>query len=215
MLTTVPFAGFYNTIHDSELDHQLEQSFADHETGCHPNEALVQRAFDLIDWKAVQTKYAEAYCENLAIEFKIDMKFESMDSPKFYNFTTDRVFATISEKEAKRLRAATDEKMLRDVARENFTSRDGFCSSYSNDVDDWGPLETWDHNQLGTLLTAYIRQEHDGEFDSWAEYALMEDEFSNGAFDNWVSETSPKIKRLWDIWYYLDCTRKERHSAQL
>jgi hypothetical protein len=42
------------------------------------------------------------------------------------------------------------------VIKERHTSRDGFISFYSNNFDDWvKPLSKYDHNELGTLLTAY------------------------------------------------------------
>lgn len=212
MLTTIPFAGFYDSVHDAELDDQLERTFSDRDSGCHVNEKLVNHAFDAIDWAAVHLKYAQAYCENFAEEFKIKLKYESMSSPREYNFGTDRIFATISEREVRRIRKATGEEILRKFAADRFTSRSGFISHYSPDIDEWGGIAKWDHNQVGTLIAAYAEQEtttSDG-FDSWAELSLMERDFGNGAFDQWVGETSTRIHRLWNIWYYLDVTRKER-----
>lgn len=214
MITTIPFAGFYNTLHDGQFDDTLEMMFSDHDSGCDRNEKLEWRMLDACDWMKAQAEYAEAYCGELAKKFKIDMKFESMTSPREYNFTTDRVFATISEEEVKRLRAATDEKALRDLARQKFTSRDGFSSHYRPDIDEWPALDEWDHNQLGTLVEAYINQEHGEEFDDWEEYALCGDFSGNGWIDNWITNHTPAVvrDRLFKVSDYLE-VRRQRVST--
>lgn len=87
-------------------------------------------------------------------------QFADMSSPREYNFTTDRLFATASRAFARRLwkrSKADNHETLRHVIRERFTSRDGFISHYSNDLDAWPrDLRDWDHNELGTLLAACL-----------------------------------------------------------
>lgn len=87
-------------------------------------------------------------------------KFTDMTSPKFYNFETDRLFATCSAAFVKRLwkrSKADDHKTLSRVIRDRFTSYDGFRSHYANDLDSWPrDLSEWDHNELETLLLACL-----------------------------------------------------------
>lgn len=92
----------------------------------------------------------------------IRMTFEEMTSPREYNFATDRLFAQIPLvvmrhlfKQSKVEKHAT----FAAVIRERFTSRSGFHSYYSNDVESWleKPLRDWDHNELGTLLIAGMK----------------------------------------------------------
>lgn len=203
-LSVIPFAGLYNSIHDSELDRALEQMFSD-ESG-NPNDGLVSRAFNLVKWDDVQRAYAKAYAESFCEEFEIKgAAFESMTSPREYNFTTDRVFITLPESEVTRILSVTPRATLDDVAREMFTSRSGFISHYSPDVDAWGPLEEWDHNQCFALLSAYVLHMRDGEaFDSWAEYSIMEHCSCNGYLDNWLGENAEDgMRRLWNVCDYL------------
>ena len=202
MLTTIPFSGFYNSLHEGGLDQTLEQMFSDRDTGCHRNEGLEGRAIDECRWGLVHTTYALNYANALAAQFKIAMKFESLQSPKEYNFTTDRIFCEIELDEVKRIRAATDEKAFRDKIRERFTSCDGFISSYSNDLDEWDEIETWDHNEVGTLIAAYIEEQAPG-FDMLAEYDLMESAMANGRLDEWIIQATPGIGRLFTIHDYL------------
>jgi hypothetical protein len=88
------------------------------------------------------------------------LKYESMSSPREYNFTTDRLFA-YGRLQAFRV-------MLRLARRPEYreawgafvesrhSSRSGFISHYSNDSTDpesWGrDIGEYDHNQLATLF---------------------------------------------------------------
>lgn len=202
MLTTIPFSGFYQSFHDADLDDALQQMFTNWETGvC--NDKLFARAYDMVRWSLVHANYAAAYAKGLADEFKIAMTFVNLDSPREYNFETDRIFCEISLDEVKRLRAETSEKPFRDLARARFTSRSGFISFYSPDVDEWGDIEGWDLNQVGTLLEAYIEEQHGDRFDQQAELDIMESARCNGRLDEWIIKATPGIGRLLTIHDYL------------
>jgi hypothetical protein len=207
MLTTIPFSGFYNSLHDRSLDDALDQMFSDPAAGCSINHKLRDRAFDACQWGLVHGNYALNYANALAAQFKIAMKFESLQSPKEYNFTTDRIFCEIELDEVKRIRAETSEKALRDKVRERFTPCDGFIPFYSANLDNWDEIETWDHNEVGTLIEAYVEQESellrsDG-FDQFAELELMESARCNGRLDEWIIQATPDIGRLFTIHDYL------------
>lgn len=204
MLAVIPFSGFYNSLHSSELDRALEMMFSD-DSG-NPNDGLVFRAFDLVQWRNVHAAYAAHYAAAFCEEFEITgAAFESMTSPREYNFETDRIFITLPESEVTRMLTETPRETLDAVATEMFTSRSGFISYYPPDVDSWGPVAEWDHNQCFALLLAYVLHMRDGKaFDGWAEYSIMEDYSCNGYLDEWLSESAdPKLKRLWNISEYL------------
>jgi hypothetical protein len=203
--TTIPFSGFYESLHDSELDQALEMAFSD-DSGT-PNAGLLARAWDGVNWRYVHEEYAKEYCKAFASEFQIkSLTFEETHSPREYNFTTDRIFAFISLEDVRSILAKVDPVKLAEKVRECFTSRDGFSSFYSADVDDWGDVETWDHNQTGTLMQTFADQEtrnHEA-FDQWAEFELMEDARGNGHMDNWIFGSNPeKLNRLDRIGRYL------------
>lgn len=198
MLTTIPFSGFYESLHDQELDYTLERMFADRATGCQTNDELLLKAWHEVDWGYVHQAYAKEYAEQFAWKFKVDMKFESLQSPREYNFTTDRIFCEISTKEVKRLVKVVGLPAIAECAKDRFTSRSGFISHYSPDIEDWGPVETWDHNQVGTVIVALAGD----EFDQYAEHSLMENQRCNGRLDEWLSH-SEKVVRLLNIHDYL------------
>lgn len=203
-LACIPFSGFYNSIHDGNLDDALSQSFSDENGNTY--DGLVSRAFDLINWQAAQQAYSKGYAENFGQAFNIKgLIFDELNSPREYNFTTDRVFVKLPLSEVFRIKRETPRAMLEAQAREMFTSCSGFISHYSPDVSSWGAVSTWDHNQLLALISAYVLHMRDGkEFDQWAEHDLMSDDQCNGQFDNWLFEkVDDKIKRLWDVSDYL------------
>lgn len=212
-ISTIPFGGFYQSIHDSEIDNALERMFSDRNTGNERNEGLESAFFRKCDFSVVHLDYAKAYAEAFAEEFKIKLEFESLSSPKEYNFTTDRIFVTIADSEVTRLHSLVTAEELDKAAKERFTSYSGFISSYSNDVADWGDLQEWDHNQIGTLIAAYVNQEANTEFDQYSELSLMECFTSNGGLDSSLDSANPDAARLYKIHDYLEA-RKARENDE-
>jgi hypothetical protein len=102
------------------------------------------------------------FVEESYMRDSIRIKFESMDSPREYNFTTDRVYGemplAIVYLLFRRSRAEGHATLAKTI-KDRFTSYDGFLSHYSNRFSEWleKPLGDWDHNELGTLLIAALQ----------------------------------------------------------
>ena len=202
MLTTIPFSGFYYSLHDSALDSALESIFLDDRGD--KRDSIFYAAQDATDWRQVHQNYAAEYAAAFAAEFKLPLQFESMKSPREYNFSTDIIYCTINPNDAARLFDTCDKALLDKIARETFTSRDGFASFYDPDFTPWGDILTWDHNQLGVLIRAHVTEQNP-DFDQWAEVELMESAQCNGVFDNWIFGSNPeKLNRLAEINSYLN-----------
>ena len=202
LLTTIPFSGFYYSIHDDEIDQALKQEFTD----CQGNEnaELSYRAWDSMQWGNVRNEYAKEYAEQFAHEFKIKyLCFESLSSPREYNFSTDRIFCEIDYSELCGIIKTFNLKAFADFVRERFTSRDGFISFYPAELAEWGRVESWDHNQCGTALEFYAIQESGGEYDQWSEYAIMETSISNGFLYDLIWKYCPEMPRLYRVFEYL------------
>lgn len=195
----IPFAGFYNSLHDGEIDCALEQMLSDESGSAYSG--LVARFYDRANFRSVHEDYAKAYAEAFADEFKIKLEFKALVSPREYNFTTDRIFCEIDAVEVQRLFDGTCPNELTRVAEEMFTSRDGFSSYYSPDWRSWGPPDTWDHNQLACLLQAWMVGL---EFDEYAEINLMEDYRCNGHLDSALYNCNPDSERLCRVRDYLN-----------
>jgi hypothetical protein len=159
---------------------------------------LHSRAFDKVDWSAVHKDYAKEYVKAMAFEFGLKIEMESLESPKEYNFSTDRIFVTIDENEVKRIYSEVNKETLRSLIEGTLKERSGFIPFYSNDVESWPEEVTeWDHNQVGLLISAYLS---DKDFD---EQSLVEDFNSNGVLDELIYGHMADGKRLCDIAYYL------------
>jgi hypothetical protein len=167
METRIPFPGFYESWYDQEFDNLLEREaeyIFENKQLPFPEgtskEDIQQLLFDHSKFgvyaRYVAEAYAEAYNEwlNETLGFSVTLNYVELSSPKEYNFTTDRIFCQISHEDVHKIYRHVGRKALRAKAKQEFTSRDGFMSFYSPDIDDWGVSRTWDHNQLYCLLSA-------------------------------------------------------------
>lgn len=190
MLAVIPFSGFYNSLHDAELDHACEMMLSD-DRGDQVHDKLPMRLFDAVNWRAAHESYARQYALEWCDRFGIDgAEFDELNSPREYNFRTDRIFIRLPEPEVARIHAAIERPILDEVTREMFTSRSGFISHYPPSVEDWGDVSEWDHNQIFALLTAWQRQ-HEPDFEEWS---LIEDWAGNGKVDDWILNTPAAVR---------------------
>lgn len=193
LIINIPFAGFYNSKYSGELD-AVQERFVEYEVEKNPglnpdipNEALWKAA----DYGKAFDHIARAYVDHFnqyildEYELDLDLKFESMTSPREYNFQTDLIFCEIGEENVRKLRSAVSDPALRHAIKERFTSRSGFISSYPNRLEDWPPLEQWDHNELGTLLVALLSDDEDYDWKIWE--GMQDRNVFDVAFDNCVN----------------------------
>lgn len=197
METTIPFMGFYDSIWSSGLD-DAEQQLAEHLTGDPEADAgdgvdgfrglsvqdVCSALYWCISYPVARLAIARGWAETFAhvvdknCGWPTRLRFEVSDSPREYNFTTDRIFMTLPRATVRRMRKECDNATLVRVCRERFTSRDGFVSFYANNPYEWGPLDRWDHNQVSALLSAWMetREIEVSEEDCYGEM------YENGAF---------------------------------
>ena len=214
LLINLPFAGFYETKWSGELD-SIEEREAEYfeterqqEDGVPKDLRLSAAEYGELRFKHTDYGVAHAHIAREYVEyfdsrmselfgFKLRLKFESMSSPRYYNFETDRLFAYISKATAKRLFKLSKEdkhEKLSATIKERFTSYDGFRSHYSNDLAEWleKPLDAWDHNELGTLLIACMalwsnKADDSDEWEWELYYSMCESNVFDTALDNAVN----------------------------
>ena len=92
----IDFGGFYGSLHEAFIEDAM---WADDDGG----ESLTD-SDENIDWDAVKDTYSEAYldklCEFTAFELgmeSIHINYKGLDSPSYYNFTTDVIIGEISD----------------------------------------------------------------------------------------------------------------------
>ncbi len=142
------FGGFYESIHDSVFDSEEESILQDYEG----------KNWDDFRWKINYEQYCKNYVSKISSEIDLELDFKSMWSPREYNFATDEIEVYIKSEDVEKLATVSKSDTLKNLIKQRFTSRDGFCSFYSNDIDEWNEKEfpEWDEIELGTLLDAWI-----------------------------------------------------------
>lgn len=156
----IPFAGFYESRHDYELDREAE-SYAENE-GLDES-AVCSAVYKVAHWQQAHEYIARVYASQLVrildreAGWGTRLRFAELDSPREYNFGTDRIFCSVPRSTVRRWRQEVKPDALHEVAAERHTSRSGFMSFYSPDVETWGRLESWDTQQLTTLFLAWLK----------------------------------------------------------
>lgn len=195
-IINIPFDGFYESLYSGEIDHHEEQE-AEHYAEREEEEGIpkalrldasefAEVLFECADYRAIHEAIAKSYADAFnnviseAIGIELGMSFESMTSPRFYNFETDRIFCFIPEASVAalfELSKADGHKALAAVLEGRHKSYSGFHSFYDHDVATWleKPLADWDHNELCSLLLAAMLRA--GIAEDWREsvyYAVVE-----------------------------------------
>lgn len=210
LLINIPFMGFYNSWYNQEIDsiQEQESNYLEENQMDNPDGRLTESDFQDLFWrhtdysiahKEIAQKYVSFFNEYVKDECNIELglEFESMTSPREYNFQTDRIFAYIAIEPAQELLDNVYKLKLSEVIKERFTSRDGFISHYSNDIEDWleKSIGEWDHNELCTLLIASLDLPEDWEFEVYQEmvdkgvfYTALQNAVDWSAFEQAIEE---------------------------
>ena len=162
----IPFQGFYNSFYSELLDREEESFIEDQKEKGLDDDAIEE--LEEILW--LTSSYHESFVEMSRLyinsfneKFKewsdVDLRltFVAMESPKEYNFVTDRLFANADTTAICKLRGMVDEEVLQKHMIERHRSRSGFISFYSYKLGDWPErVEHWDHNQIQTLIECFL-----------------------------------------------------------
>jgi hypothetical protein len=153
----IPFDGFYESISDSIIDDELERELEEHD--------VTMDDINFNSYKVIQKKYAEEYTSgfqdkiNEEFGLNLSLKFKEINSPREYNFTTDKIIVDISDQDVIALHTyiMKDDDMkslFKEVAKDMYDSRSGFASfypSFSKEFDSI-KIQDWDSNEIQSLL---------------------------------------------------------------
>ena len=140
------FPGFYGTLYDcGENEYETIKNELDFYNDNNDGRTYTEDDF-VFDWDAYRNSIAKLYTEGysnyaLEIPFIKSIVFDEIDSPTYYNFRNDRIYAwfefadTWKQDMEKFMRDKHD--WLCDIIKEEHTSRSGFISFMSNNIDDW------------------------------------------------------------------------------
>ena len=180
-ISTIPFQGFYNSLYshaiDSEIENSIDYYYKEYELTEAQRDTLANGYLETNVgefYYNVSKDYAEAFIYEIERDtgLSLDARFESMESPREYNFQTDRLFIELPEASAVAFVnyiLANHKEELENLIEQRFTSRIGFISHYNNTLEAWGDPSEWDYNQLGTCFEIFEYLE-DEIYDSYNIY---------------------------------------------
>lgn len=113
----IDFGGFYHSIHSDEIDHRIESFEIDE---------------DNVNYKETCNSYCIEFIDSINDMLELNLKFIKIDSPRFYNFTTDKIEAEINENDFNKLKDIylSDNEFI-DYIELNSKSYSGFISFYN------------------------------------------------------------------------------------
>ena len=133
------FSGVYKSIWDHDLDNVIYNINEDRN-----EKGLDDLSSDVninIDWTKYKDDVSKSYVNHLATlmnDYVESIEFEGVYSPREYNFSTDSINVKVTIDTTVIAEYVRDNKeSFAEYIKERFTSRSGFSSFYSNDVDVW------------------------------------------------------------------------------
>ena len=113
----IDFGGFYHSIHSDEIDSRIEHFEIDE---------------DNINYKETCNSYCIEFIDSINDMLELGLKFIQIDSPKFYNYSTDKIEVEINENDFNKLKDTyLNSNEFIDYVNENSKSYDGFISFYN------------------------------------------------------------------------------------
>ena len=173
--STIPFDGFYESFISGDIDHQIGQQI---ESDCdiydlnESEEELLCNSFLNINsykfYNQIAKDYTNFYIDALNERlkgFRLKATYKCFESPREYNFETDRIFIEIEENHAvdfiKHI-VQNYKKELENRIEDRFRSRSGFISFYKNSIDLWTKdFKEWDCNMIGTCFELFDLEEEE------------------------------------------------------
>jgi hypothetical protein len=124
------FSGFYNTIWEFDSENIVDD--------CYNTVPYNKMEIHHQDWEKDCCNHVISEINHQLSDFSLNMRFESISSPREYNFSNDscNVVADVDEK-AISTYIYENKSAFEDYLRKNYTSYDGFWSSFSNNFSDW------------------------------------------------------------------------------
>ena len=173
--STIPFDGFYESFISADINHQIEidtEYYSELYDLNESEEELLCNSFLNINsykfYNQIAKDYTNFYIDalNERLEgFTLKATYKCLESPREYNFETDRIFIEIEENHAvdfiKHI-VKNYKKELEKKIEDRFESRSGFISFYKNSIDLWTKdFKEWDCNMIGTCFELFDLEEED------------------------------------------------------
>ena len=131
MEIVIEFGGFYHSVHSENIDWKIEQDYEwEFEEGGEQAAPSLDKWHDKVNWKSTYNDYGNEYINRLNNHFDLELEFVAIHSPRYYNFTTDKIITKVGDVDEQRLYNYIEDQDFLDWADPLLTSRDGFTSFY-------------------------------------------------------------------------------------
>ena len=131
-LVKIPFSGFYSSIHGSIIDSALE-----YESECYADSGkandIILDVLNINHYNKIKEELSKLFVGGVnelfwyEYDIKLDLEFDSLKSPKFYNYSTDEIYCYVDNDKINELVALLDnENDFIEVLKDKYKSRDGF-----------------------------------------------------------------------------------------
>ena len=156
------FSGFYENFY-WEPDLDSEAQYLEDEHG-YKDKNLWEK-FDYRKWNQHISKELCNLVEEFMSEWILKIEYEKISSPREYNFSTDAIHCNITVKpKAIREYLQANKEAFAKYIKDRYTSRDGFMSWFSNDIEDWAlkmnDFKDFNHkHECGSILEFIARNE--------------------------------------------------------
>ena len=220
--STIPFDGFYESFISADIDHQIQfdtEYYSELYDLNESEEELLCNSFLNVNsykfYNQIAKDYTIFYIDNLNSKlnyaypdkrFTLKATYKCLESPREYNFKTDRIFIEIEENHAVdfiKYILTNYKKELENRIEDRFRSRSGFISFYKNSIDLWTKdFKEWDCNMIGTCFELFDLEEED------INYSLRE-YLSESISENLYNTLDKEGKDL------LDKKQKEKDKKEL
>ena len=146
---------------------------------------------------------AEAFLDSWLLhapDIVLSAENSQIDSPRYYNFRNDELFADVELREGwqdvMRHFIASNYDWLKDRIHDDWTSYDGFCSFMENDLDEWSAhlFDEQDERYISTMI-AYMMYQENHEIRNDLVMSALEDIYA-GSYVYITDEGKEKIEQL-------------------
>lgn len=224
MKTFLPlFPGFYGTnyefntegIEDYLIDENMSSAFENF------LRYVLQTDYEKIaedDYKGYTLKVAKSACQYvedmlfLMFDTPVKVVFEEIHSPKYYNFSNDAIYIDIVPENEDKFIAEINAYLKKHWSafekyiKKNYTSCDGFISSYSNNAYDWYG-DYYNQHELGSILQFCLIENGNDEEDMLQymidtdsicvyEFVKLKDSIYNAIQDGTLKSFMNELERL-------------------
>ena len=179
--STIPFDGFYESFISADIEHEIEidtEYYSQlYDLNEFEEELLCDSFLNVNSYKfynQIAKDYTNFYIDDLNAKlnyaypdkgFTLKARYKCLESPREYNFKTDRIFIEIEENHAVDFIehiVKNYKKELEQKIEDRFRSRSGFISFYKNDINLWTKdFKEWDCNMIGTCFELFDLEEED------------------------------------------------------